>query len=639
MPKMKFFVLVLALVFFGKAHGQQQNLKTLPLDDLSAFRDQAGNWMIVSGVTMDPSVDVSHKPAPAPAAPVKGKKKKNETPVPPPPSAVSFTAGKGILLNINDDTKKDHLVTRMEHGDIELELDVMLPKGSNSGIYLQGRYEVQLFDSWGVRNATFSDIGGIYRNWEKEPGKIYSGKAPLVNAAKAPGLWQKLKISFRAPKFDNSGVKISNARFVSVELNGVIIHNNVEVPLPTGGPLENNETAKGPLMIQGDHGPVAFRNIRYKMMSEADFALSGLTYEVFHGRFGSTADYANQKPVLSGKTDELTSEVTDVDNEYGIRYKGQISVPATDRYTFTMMYTGGGKLIVNNRELFNNPTADSWQRDTASIRLEKGTYPFELYNFKTASWIPPRIALSVGSPTVYAKRLHSLNSFPPDDDPVSAIYINPTSQPRLLRAFLDFQGKRSERLTHTIGVGDPSGLNYAYDLSTGNLVVVWRGGFADATPMWHDRGDGSFLPLGAPLYLLSSPRISYLPSQDQAFPANQKESVRSKGYSIEEGTGRPVFTYMYQDLEVEDRIFPDNENTTISHEVRVKSGTRKEGLYYKLAEGSSIEQMPDGSYVVNDKQYYVRVGLGAKPFVREVNGKKELVVAMPQQALKYSIIW
>ena len=215
----------------------------------------------------------------------KKNKKAKDTPATPQPQAVTFSQGKGVLLNMNDGTKKDNLVSTFEHGDIELELEVMIPKGSNSGIYLQGRYEIQLLDSWGVLDAKYSDIGGIYRNWEKEPGKIYMGKAPLSNPAKAPGLWQKMKISFRAPKFDSSGKKIANARFVSVELNGVKIHDNVEVPLPTGGPLENNEKPCGPLMIQGDHGPVAFRNINYRLMKDIKFSLTDISYKTYKGEF------------------------------------------------------------------------------------------------------------------------------------------------------------------------------------------------------------------------------------------------------------------------------------------------------------------------------------------------------------------
>ncbi|MBK5279956.1 MAG: DUF1080 domain-containing protein [Bacteroidia bacterium] len=228
---------------------------------MSDFKPQAGNWQIVGDVTMNPNIDIHPPKVVAPVEQKKKGKRVKEQPAAEHPKAVSFSAGKGILLNLNDETSKDNLITTFEHGDIELELEVMIPKGSNSGIYLQGRYEVQLLDSWGVKDPAYSDIGGIYRNWETEKGKIYMGKAPITNPAKAPGLWQKFKISFRAPKFNASGEKIANAKFVSVELNGVKIHDNVEVPLPTGGPVHNNEKPTGPLMIQGDHGPVAFLSL------------------------------------------------------------------------------------------------------------------------------------------------------------------------------------------------------------------------------------------------------------------------------------------------------------------------------------------------------------------------------------------
>jgi hypothetical protein len=167
-----------ALIVMASAAGYSQNapMKALSLDDMSSFRKQAGNWQIVGDVTMDRTVEVHHEAAPAPVENTKKKKKSKEQPVASKPNAVTFSTGKGVLLNMNDETKKDNLLTTLEHGDIDLELEVMLPKGSNSGIYLQGRYEVQLLDSWGVKSPSFSDIGGIYRNWENEPGKIYFGK-------------------------------------------------------------------------------------------------------------------------------------------------------------------------------------------------------------------------------------------------------------------------------------------------------------------------------------------------------------------------------------------------------------------------------------------------------------------------------
>ena len=292
--------LLLFSCVLGVTNIYAQESKTLMLDDMSAFKTQAGNWQIVGDVTIHPFIDIHPAEIHPPIKSGKKNKKSKDLPVLEHPKAVSYLAGKGMLLNLNDETKKDNLVTVFEHGDIELELEVMIPKGSNSGIYLQGRYEVQLLDSWGVKDPKFSDIGGIYRNWEKEQGKIYMGKAPLSNPAKAPGLWQKFKISFRAPKFNAAGEKISNAKFVSVELNGVKIHDNVEVPLPTGGPIENNEKATGPLMIQGDHGPVAFRNMKYQLMKDVQASLSNISYKTYYGNFKVISDFASLKPTASG---------------------------------------------------------------------------------------------------------------------------------------------------------------------------------------------------------------------------------------------------------------------------------------------------------------------------------------------------
>ena len=126
----------------------------------------------------------------------------------------------------------------------------MVPKGSNSGIYLHGNYEVQVFDSWGKEEAGPGDIGGIY-----------GAAAPKLNAAKKPGEWQQFVIEFKAPRFEGEK-KVENARFDKVVLNGKVIHQNVEVMGVTGGNLGRGESAVGPLMFQGDHGAVSYRNIR-----------------------------------------------------------------------------------------------------------------------------------------------------------------------------------------------------------------------------------------------------------------------------------------------------------------------------------------------------------------------------------------
>jgi len=638
------FFLAIAMAGCLAVRAQESTFRKVSFEDLSDFRPQAGNWQVVGDVTINPAADIheAHDKPAAPETKKKSKRSKDEA-APAKPQVVSFQPGKGILLNMNDETKKDNLVSTFEHGDIELEFEVMLPRGSNSGVYFQGRYEMQLFDSWGVKDPKFSDIGGIYRNWETEQGKIYMGKAPLSNPAKAPGLWQKFKVSFRAPRFNAAGQKIANARFVSVELNGVLIHDNVEVPLPTGGPIENNEKPMGPLLIQGDHGPVAIRNMSYRLMKEVNFSLSNITYNTYYGNFKTISDFTALKPAATGSIPQLTCEVLTNENAYGVSYKADLDVPQDGTYQFQLAHTGGGRLIINHQQLADLQRPDAYSDQWATITLKAGKVPVEIYNYKDASWMPPRLGLTVKSATTYPQALHAFNSLPPDDEPVSPIYLDATSEPRLLRAFLDFKGDRAQRLTHTIGVADPSGTHYVYDMKSGNLVCVWHGSFVDATPMWHDRGDGSFRPRGAAQYLFNNQPLAFLASPSEPFPVILKEDLvkenehRGKGFELEAATHRPVFKYTYEGLDVEDKIYPDDQNRVITHEVNIKNRGTKTGLYYKLGEGSAIAQMPDGSYAIDDKQYYIKVTTG-QPVVRDVNGKKELIVAV-DSAVKYSVIW
>jgi hypothetical protein len=142
------------------------------------------------------------------------------------------------------------IFTEQKFGDCTIEVEFMVPKGSNSGIYVMGEYEVQVFDSFGKTKLTGGDLGAIY-----------SAAVPKVNAAKKPGEWQKFVIDFQAPRFEGDK-KTANAKFLKVTLNDQVLHENVEMKGPTPGGLTGKEAATGPLMFQGDHGPVAYRHIK-----------------------------------------------------------------------------------------------------------------------------------------------------------------------------------------------------------------------------------------------------------------------------------------------------------------------------------------------------------------------------------------
>ena len=156
--------------------------------------------------------------------------------------------------------KTVNIVTDEKFGDVELYVEFLLPKGSNSGVYLQGLYEIQIFDSWASDlPPTSSDCGGVYHRWIDNKG--VGGSAPAVNASRRPGEWQSFYIWFRAPRFDATGKKTQNAKFIRVLHNGLKVQENVDVEGGTRSHMAHAEAPLNPLMLQGDHGPVAFRNI------------------------------------------------------------------------------------------------------------------------------------------------------------------------------------------------------------------------------------------------------------------------------------------------------------------------------------------------------------------------------------------
>lgn len=174
---------------------------------------------------------------------------------------LAITAGQGILVN-GPDGRTNDIVTTREFGDIEAHIEFLVPAESNSGVYFMGEYELQVYDSYNETNLKPKDCGGIYPRWINEQN--VEGHAPRVNASKPPGKWQMFDVVFRAPRFDVGGRKIENARFVSVRHNGVIIHQNLSLSGPTRGGLTDHEKPRGLIMIQGDHGPVAYRNLKVK---------------------------------------------------------------------------------------------------------------------------------------------------------------------------------------------------------------------------------------------------------------------------------------------------------------------------------------------------------------------------------------
>ena len=233
----------LLLLFASLAPAQPDGEGTdLFANGLAAFR-KADGWQEVGGVEVDPK-------NPRKFVPVEGK-------------GVWYNGPKGIARD---------LFTTQKFGDVAVHLEFNVPKGSNSGIKFHGHYEIQIADSHGVKAPTGEHCGGIYPRAEARPRyhHIDKGVPPKVNATKAPGEWQTLDLVFRAPRFDTDGKKTANAKIVRAVLNGQVIHDDQELATPTGDRWKNPEMREGPIMLQGDHGPVAFRNVRVQVMKESE---------------------------------------------------------------------------------------------------------------------------------------------------------------------------------------------------------------------------------------------------------------------------------------------------------------------------------------------------------------------------------
>jgi uncharacterized protein len=157
----------------------------------------------------------------------------------------SWTVQNGVLNNVvGKDEHGTDLVSNDKFKDFVVRYEYMVPKGANSGFYLRGRHEIQILDDAGAN--------------VKEPrpgsnGGIYTIAPASVMASRKTGDWQTMEVKMVGDK-------------VTVFMNGVKIHDNVVVDKPTGGHLDEKVGEAGPFMLQGDHGAVAFRNIRVKKL-------------------------------------------------------------------------------------------------------------------------------------------------------------------------------------------------------------------------------------------------------------------------------------------------------------------------------------------------------------------------------------
>lgn len=175
-------------------------------------------------------------------------------------SPAEWIIGEDGAMTVNN----GDIVSTQTFKDAHIHVEFWLPympecKGqarANSGVYVHGCYEVQVLDSYGVQNIKTNDCAGIYQQYK-----------PMVNANKKPEEWQTYDIYFRAPRYNEAGEIIEDAR-MTVIFNGICVHNNITLPAATPGGVNPDRVPEGPLMLQDHHNPVRYRNVYFERLEQ-----------------------------------------------------------------------------------------------------------------------------------------------------------------------------------------------------------------------------------------------------------------------------------------------------------------------------------------------------------------------------------
>ncbi len=610
-----FLFKIWVLLFVGSVSGvfqlqaQTPGLNSLSLETLQSFKTANKSWSIAGDAYVNRA------------------KARN----------MSFFSGQGILSAKPSQGETIRLETVWDHQDIDIELEFMLSNESAAAISLQGNYKVALADSWKTKNPSNMDAGGLPALKENE-NLLFNGIPPSQNAAKAPGTWQKLFVSFSAAVFDPSGKKVSNPRINEIRLNNILIHQNIDLP-----DLKNNVSSKSPLVFEVSNGPVAFKNIAYVFKKYKPILVKNIQYQYFEEKLKAIPDFNQLTEKKSGNLSAITWSPALNHDGIAILFTGKITVPETTDYTFTLVSLGGSRLTIDGIKIIDHLGKHDHdgkmsrdQKGLATLPLSQGEHDFSLAYYKN-TWAPlPILGLFVQGKGNYMQALHEPGSMP-NEEAVGRILLQPSKEPYIQRGFMNFNGKKK---MYCVAVGDPSKINYAYDLSNGTLLKVWKGPFIDATPMWHERGSQIVdLPTGG-ITLSDEAVTAELKDVNTAmWPDSLPEnSQQLKGYTLNE-QGLPEFTFAKGGLIIKDILLPNEDGTTLTRKLHFDNA--QANSYHRIASAKKINKMPDGTYSINDKEYFIEIAKGLKPLLRTIDNKTEILLPLSQaqNEISYTFIW
>ena len=368
-------------------------------------------------------------------------------------------------------------------------------------------------------------------------------------------------------------------------------------------------------MIQGDHGPVAIRNVDYKIYADHKVTLSNLTYKVYEGKFDYIPDFSTLEVIKEGTAtnfDDLR-KLAGMNDGYCMIFEGDIAIPKDGQYLFETGIDDGGNTYIDGALVIHNQGDPGYGIERGLVTLTKGTHKLK-QSFYQEVW-GANIKMSIEGPGIEKAEfpLREKTQSVANTNTNSGYVIKVGDEPELIRGFVDHYDQKK---THILSVGTPQGIHYSYDTRNNDLINLWKGEFADVTRMWKNRGAEQRL----------DPVSAELPINDMT-----DSNCKPLGYTLG-SDGLPTFRYTCGDINFTDKVAPKSSQKSASRIVTVDNGNYK----YEVASGESIIELSDGWYSIGN-EYFIRSNKANANW--KVENEKIVATITPSSELSYEIFW
>lgn len=373
-------------------------------------------------------------------------------------------------------------------------------------------------------------------------------------------------------------------------------------------------------------GHAGLMNGRLRVQTKAK-DLTELTYTLYRGSYNKLPDFEKLTPEA---TDHVSSGTIDIGvtkrrNKFALVFDGQLNVPKSGDYDFTLSSDDGSRLKIDGQLVIDHDGVHGRSTKKGKATLTEGAHPIRVSYFERdgeeslyLGWSGPGFKEMPLSASPRKKSKRQAPSIP---------LASQNGEAKIYRNFIQGAGNRA------IGVGYDGGINLAFDADQLRLALVWIGGFMDAGRHWNGRGQGHQPPLGYGVIAgPEGPPFAKLGSLLDPWPEAQQRAQghRFKGYTLTGPQRLPVFHYHFGDIAISDTCTPSGQAADNSARLTRKltfTGSSEDTFYFRAASGKYIKPLATGGFRIADTATMtLGTSTGAKPVLREIDGQWELLV-------------